>query len=200
MARKKQATLKYAWYEYTPEALQSGSLSEKEIRDEYRRLRNIANKRIDRLKKAGYTDTQTYLRNAGVYKAPSNYTMAELQYKLYQISKFVSAKSSTVGGMRLIEKQMLEKMHEKGLGRITNLQEFGDFMDWARAKYKYSEFDSERAAEVYNESKRRKIDIEEIKNDYELYRDNYRQFTELPVYRKAERRISEWYREVLGAD
>lgn len=200
MAKRKQATLKYAWYEYTPEALQSGSLSEKEIRDEYRRLRNIANKRIERLKRAGYTDTQAYLRNAGAYKSPSSYTMAELQYKLYQISKFVSAKSSTVSGMRLIEKQMLEKLHEKDLGRITNLQEFGDFMDWARAKYKYSEFDSERAAEVYNEAKRRKIDIEEIKKDYELYRDNYRQFTELPVYRKAERRTSEWYREVLGAD
>ena len=59
MAKRNQATLKYAWYEYTPEALQSGSLSEKEIRDEYRRLRNIANKRIDRLERAGYTDTQT---------------------------------------------------------------------------------------------------------------------------------------------
>ena len=200
MAKRKLAALKYAWYEYTPEALQSGSLSEKEIRDEYRRLRNIANKRIDRLAGAGYTDTQTYLRNAGVYKSPSSYTIAELQYKLYQISKFVSAKSSTVSGMRLIEKQMLEKMHEKDLVKITNLQEFGDFMDWARAKYKYSDFDSERAAEVYNESKRRKIDIEEIKKDYELYRDNYRQFTELPVYRKAERRTSEWYRKVLGAD
>ena len=200
MAKRKQATLKYAWYEYTPEALQSGSLSEKEVRDEYRRLRNIANKRIDRLAKAGYTGTQAYLRNAGVYKSLSNYTMEELQYKLYQISKFVLARSSTVSGMRLIEKQALEKLHEKDLVKITNLQEFGDFMDWARAKYKYSEFDSERAAEVYNESKRRKIDIEEIKRDYELYRDNYRQFTELPVYRKAERRTSEWYRKVLGAD
>ena len=200
MAKRKQATLKYTWYEYTPEALQSGSLSEKEIRDEYRRLRNIANKRIDRLERAGYTKTQTYLRNAGAYKAPSNYTMAELQYKLYQISKFVSAESSTVSGMRRIEKQTLEKLHEKDLGRITNLQEFGDFMDWARTKYRNSEFDSERAAEVFNESKRRRIDIEEIKKDYELYRDNYKKFTELPVYRKEERRTSEWYRKVLGAD
>ena len=200
MAKRNLATLKYAWYEYTPEALQSGSLSEKEIRDEYRRLRNIANKRIDRLEKAGYTGTQTYLRNAGAYKSPSSYTMAELRYKLYQISKFVSAKSSTVGGMRLIEKHTREKLREKDLGSIMNLQEFGDFMDWARAKYKYSEFDSERAAEVYNESKRRKIDIEEIKKDYELYRDNYQKITELPVYRKAERRTSEWYRKVLGVD
>ena len=200
MARRKQAALKYSWYEYTPEALQSGSLSEKEIRDEYRRLRSIANKRIDRLERAGYTDTQTYLRNAGVYKSASNYTMAELQYKLYQVSKFIAAKSSTDSGMRLIEKQVREKLHEKDLGRIKNLKEFGDFMDWARAKYRNSDFDSERAAEVYNESKLRKIDIEEIKKDYELYRDNYRQFTELPVYRKAERRTSEWYRKVLGAD
>ena len=126
--------------------------------------------------------------------------MAELQYKLYQVSKFIAAKSSTVSGMRLIEKQVREKLHEKDLGRIKNLKEFGDFMDWARAKYRNSDFDSERAAEVYNESKLRKIDIEEIKKDYELYRDNYRQFTELPVYRKAERRTSEWYRKVLGAD
>lgn len=200
MARRSQTTLKYAWYEYTPEALQSGSLSEKEIRDEYRRLRSIANKRIDRLEKAGYTDTQTYLRNVGAYKSPANYTMAELQYKLYQISKFVTAKSSTVGGMRLIEKHVLEKLNEKDLGRIKNLQEFGDFMDWARAKYKNSNFDSERAAEVYNESKRRRIAVEEIKKDYELYRDNYQKFTELPVYRKAERRTSEWYRKALGAD
>ena len=126
--------------------------------------------------------------------------MAELHYKLYQISKFVSAKSSTVSGMRLIEKQVREKLHEKDLGKIMNLQEFGDFMDWARAKYKNSDFDSERAAEVYNESKRRRIDIEEIKKDYELFRDNYQKITELPVYRKEERRTAEWYRKVLGAD
>lgn len=200
MPKRTLATLKYAWYEYTPEALQSGSLSEKEIRDEYRRLRNIANKRIGRLEKAGYTGTQAYLRNVGAYKAPSNYTMAELQYKLYQISKFVAAKSSTVGGMRQIEKKMREKLHEKDLGRIMNLQEFGDFMEWARTKYKNSDFDSERAAEVYNESKRRGIDIEEIKRDYELFRDNYQKITNLPVYRKAERRTSEWYRKVLGAE
>ena len=148
MAKRNQATLKYAWYEYTPEALQSGSLSEKEIRDEYRRLRSIANKRIDRLERAGYTGTQTYLRNAGAYKAPSNYNMEELQYKLDQISKLISAKSSTVSGMRLIEKQVREKLHEKDLGKIMNLQEYGDFMDWARAKYKNSDIDYERAAEV----------------------------------------------------
>ena len=200
MAKRKLASLKYAWYEYTPEALQSGSLSEKEIRAEYSRLRNIAIKRIDRLARAGYTDTQAYLRNVGAYKSPSNYTMAELQYKLYQISKFVSAKSSTVGGMREIEKQMIEKLHEKDLAGITNLREFGDFMEWARTKYRNSEFDSERAAEVFNEAKRRRIEIEEIKKDYELYRDNYKKFTELPVYRKEERRTSEWYRKVLGVD
>lgn len=200
MAKIKQATLKYAWYEYTPEALQSGVLSEKEIRDEYRRLRDIANKRIDRLEKAGYGGTQAYLRNAGAYKSASNYTMAELQYKLYQISKFVSAKSSTVSGMRSIEKEAIKALQEKGLERVKNLQEFGDFMSWARTRYKNSDFDSERAAEVYNEAKRRSIDIEEIKKDYELYRDNYHQFTELPVYRKAERRTSEWYRKALGAD
>lgn len=200
MARKKQATLKYAWYEYTPEALQSGVLSEKEIRDEYRRLRNIANKRIERLGRAGYGETQAYLRNVGIYKSASNYTMAELHYKLYQVSKFVAAKSSTVSGMRSIENEAIETLQEKGLGRINNLQEFGDFMSWARTRYKNSDFDSERAAEVYNESKRRSIDIEEIKKDYELYRDNYSQFTELPVYRKSERRTSEWYRKVLGAD
>ena len=199
MARKK-ATLKYAWYEYTPEALQSGVLSEKEIRDEYRRLRNIANKRIDRLEKARYEQTQTYLRNAGAYKSASNYTMNELHYKLYQISKFVAANSSTVSGMRTIEKWAIKTLQEKGLGRIKNLQEFGDFMEWARTRYKNSDFDSERAAEVYNEAKRRNIDIKEIKKDYELYRDNYRQFTELPVYRKEERRTSEWYRKALGAD
>lgn len=200
MARKKQATLKYAWYEYTPEALQSGALSEKEIKDEYRRLRNIANRRIERLEKAGYQQSQTYLRNVGAYKSPSNYTTAELQYKLYQISKFVAAKSSTVSGMRLIEKEAIETLQEKGLSRINNLQEFGDFMSWARTKYKSGEFDSERGAEIFNEAKRRNIDIEEIKKDYELYRDNYHQFTELPVYRKTERRTSEWYRKALGAD
>lgn len=200
MAKIKQATLKYAWYEYTPEALQSGILSEKEIRDEYRRLRNVANKRIKRLERAGYEQTQTYLRNVGSYKAPSNYTMAELQYKLYQISKFISARSSTVSGMRLIEKEALKKLQEKGLGRINNIEEFGDFMSWARTKYKNSEFDSERAAEIFNEAKRRKIGIEEIKKDYELYRDNYKQLTELPLYRKADRRTSEWYRKALGVD
>lgn len=200
MAKRNKASLKYAWYEYTPEALQSGSLSEKEIRDEYRRLRNIANKRLARLEKAGYGQTQTYLRNVGSYKAPANYTTSELQYKLYQISKFISANSSTVSGMRLIEKEAIEILREKGLGRINNLQEFGDFMSWARTKYKSREFDSERAAEIFNEAKLRNISIEEIKKDYEFYLHNYDKITELPVYRKEERRTSAWYRKALGVD
>ena len=105
-----------------------------------------------------------------------------------------------MSGMRLIEKEAIETLREKGLGRISNLQEFGDFMSWARTKYKNMEYDSERAAEIFNEAKRRKINIEEIKKDYELYRDNYHKFTELPLYRKTERRTSEWYRKALGVD
>ncbi len=200
MARKKKATLKYAWFEYTPEALASGVLTEKEIRAEYNRLRSIANKRVERLGRAGYKKSQAYLKNVNAYKSASNYNLHQLQYKLYQVSKFVAAKASTVSGMREIEKTALEKLHEKELQQVKDIWAFGDFMDWARAKYKGMDFDSERAAEVYNEAKRRDIDVGEIKKDYEMYKSHYKEFERLPVYRLEERKTSEWYKKIFGGE
>lgn len=190
------ATLKYPWYEYTPEALESGVLSESEIRAEYMRLRKIANQRLEVLGRRGYEDTQTYLRNAGTYRPQSEYTTSELMYQLYRVSKFVTAKSSSYSGMKQIERETKEKLLAHGL-KIKDLAEFGNFMEFARSKYGASEYDSERVAELYQEAKKRRISVTEIKKDFDFWVNNVEGVQELPVYKNAERRTSDWYRKKL---
>ena len=60
-------TYESGWY--TPsgilQEIEAGN--ERAVRKEYTRLRDISQKRLKRLAKAGYTDTETYKRNVAHY-------------------------------------------------------------------------------------------------------------------------------------
>ena len=55
--------LKYDYENYYIEALKSGSLTLKEMRSEYSRLRKIANSRLEALGRSRFSNTQAYIRN-----------------------------------------------------------------------------------------------------------------------------------------
>ena len=59
--------LKFPREYYYPEALKAGSLTDQQMRQEYSRLRAIANKRLQRFEGTKYENSQTYLRNVGKY-------------------------------------------------------------------------------------------------------------------------------------
>ena len=100
-AAKASATLKYSSELYTPYALESWP--DNQMRKEYTRLRDIAQKRIKRLSKDPISGTSdVYKEFAGGFptlKAMQGDRKA-LEQALADVARFVRSKGSTVGGAR----------------------------------------------------------------------------------------------------
>lgn len=136
---------------YYPEALISGTLTPQEMRSHYSYLRQIANKRLQHFVGSEFEDAQSYIKNVGKFVPLSEINNErELMFKLYEVNKFVRAKSSSVTGLRKIRDKTIKTLNERGFEWVNrgNIKEFGDFMDYMRAKYGAKKYDSERGAEL----------------------------------------------------
>lgn len=109
-AAKARATLKYSPELYTPYALESWPDSQ--MRKEYTRLRDIAQKRLKRLSQDPISGTSdVYKEFAGGF--PTIKSMRgdrkALEQALADVARFVRSKGSTVGGAREEFKQKMKK-------------------------------------------------------------------------------------------
>lgn len=120
-----QKVLKYDEQVYTPSyvknALSTGSKTEiKALRQEYSRLRSIAEKRLSRLKASEFVDSQivrefdTSFKKLKEMKAPF-----DLAYGLSNLRRFLGRKASTVTGQRDIRKKAIETFHRHGFDEIN---------------------------------------------------------------------------------
>lgn len=164
---------------YYPEALKSGTLSVKEMRKQYTYFRDIAMKRLKRLGESEFADSQAYLKNINQFKPLSRIeTQAELEKRLYTVQKFLRSKGSTISGQKAIRKKAVEAAQEKGLDFIneSNIAEFGQYMDYLRAKYKGAQFDSERALRLFVASEKKDVESMKIAEDFEYWKRNVSYF------------------------
>ena len=110
----------------------------RELRKEYTRLRDIAEKRLKTMKKSEFRTSIAYQLNANKYKKLRNMrSEKEMISLLSDLSKFVSARSSKVTGQRAIIKDRLSTLHENGYTFVNreNLAEFGRFMNYIKALF-----------------------------------------------------------------
>lgn len=130
-------------------------LSEKEkvVRREYSRLRSIAKKRISGLKAAGFGGTE-FVKQWEFDLVPlreiSNFR--ELVHAKLAAERFLENPYSRVSVQKDVASKIITTLDKRVDNKITkeNLAEFGQFMDWARQKYKGLGFDSERAYDLFN--------------------------------------------------
>ena len=100
---------------YYPEALRSGTLTPKEMRSHYSYLRQIANKRLQNFVGTEFEDAQSYIKNVGKFVPLSEINNErELMFKLYEVNKFVRARSSSVTGLKRIQNETIETFHDRG--------------------------------------------------------------------------------------
>lgn len=177
MGRK--ASLHYDFVWYTPSNLKAMLEGDKElssqVRKEYTRLRDVAQKRLKRLKEAGYEDTEAYRRNVVHYpKLKDIKTKSELAQRLSDLSRFIKSELSTVSGIKERERKTLESLSEHGYDFVNagNLADFGDFMEQYRDQLLDMEYDSGDAAEVYQVAIKHKLDPEEVAQNFEFYLEN----------------------------
>lgn len=145
------------------------------VRKEYTRLRDIAQKRLKRLKAAGLDDTQAYLRNYKHYpKLKDIKSDSELAARLSDLARFITAKGSTVSGQKDIMKKSLSTLHDTGYTFVNegNFRDFGKFMEEYRNQMLDMSYDSGDAADLYGVVVKHQLDPEKVKADFEFWLEN----------------------------
>lgn len=120
---------------YSPQTLRK--MSDAELRKVYSRLRSIANKRIDRLKKAGLGSSREVSYNDGVYiRLAEVESRRELVILTSQVSKFLHAKRSTVTGQRESIRRSVATWNRKGVNvNASNYSKFVDLLTTLKSVY-----------------------------------------------------------------
>lgn len=129
---------KFKYDAYTPYALSQHT--EKELRKEYSRMRDTAQKRLKRLKAGGFDTTAVYKLNVNRYKKLKNIgSKKDLISRMSDMYRFLSSEASKLGGMHKIEEHRIKELHEGGYTWVnqTNIKEFGTFMNFIKALYPY---------------------------------------------------------------
>ena len=135
--------------EYIPAKL--NQMDESDLRKEYSRLRDIAQKRLKRMENE-WSWTESYKQNVYAYnKLSAIHDKRTLVHKLSQLSRFVTAVSGSVSGLNRQRDKALATLHSHGYDFVTkeNFREFTDFMEWARSLKIARMYDSERIADIW---------------------------------------------------
>lgn len=152
--RNRPQGLKKARADYTPLALEL-TWNEKEVRQEYSRLRSIYRKRYERLIASKYSDIRLVKerpirRYKPIRQIESNY---ELYHLLSELATIVSS-DLTVSGLKKREKEKIEHINDVfgvGLKTHEDLLNFSKFMEQVRDFASDRIYDSDFAVELYSE-------------------------------------------------
>lgn len=152
--RKPPQGLKKTRVDYTPLAIEL-TWNEKEVRQEYSRLRSIYRKRYERLIASNYSDIRLVKerpisRYKPIRQIESN---RELYHLLSELATIVSS-DLTVSGLKKREKEKIEHINDvfgADLKSHEDLLNFGKFMEQIRDFATDRIYDSDFAVELYSE-------------------------------------------------
>lgn len=146
-----------------------------------RKLAKRANQRLRDIERAGMTDAYVYSEIMRAYLLPSERTrffegtrkldIFTLRSELQELKWFLSAKTSTVGGIRKFERDTSKRFEKLGSFK-TNPENFWKFMSSASVKHlKKMGVSSEELIEFYDYATENKVsyaDILEAVNKFEM--------------------------------
>ena len=159
-----RATLKFDAELYTPANI--SKWTDSELRKEYTRLRDIAQKRIKRMSQDRVAQTSDLFKEfrQGFPKIRDITTKKDLGKALADVSRFVRGKASTVGGAREVFKQRLKRA---GIteDQVQNVYSIDEWMEIVRLNYSRELFDSDLAVQYYRDRAGINLSIE----DYERW-------------------------------
>ena len=160
---------------YTPRGWMYVDVEPSAIKKEYQRLRKVANERLRKLKKAGYSDLETYKRFKSSFPSYTAIkTNTALGIHLADVRHFLGLETSTVGGINKLESQTIQRLHESGYTFINkeNLKAFGEFMDAVRAKYSGLIYGSDQVVDLFGASIEKKLEPMQLLKDFDYWQNN----------------------------
>lgn len=160
-------------------------LSRAEKVKEYNRLRKSINAKAERL-----LDSKEFVRSEKIVEyfknpLPSVSTMKGhmLEYNLNRAARLAEDPYMSVKDLRSIRQKSLETLHENDYKFVNtkNWSEFGNFMKWAKSYDKGRMYDSGDTAEIYGTAQKMKIPAEQLKKDFDWWRQNYAEVQKLDI-------------------
>lgn len=178
---------------YSIESLRAGIHSEKEMRAEYGRLRQVLAGRAKRIQEGGEFEyrvvpynmkLERYKKLSEIPRGPEG--QRALIYGLRELAAAVESPLSSITGLREARKQSLETLHEHGYKFVTkeNYEQFGRFMELARIMGMNRLYDSKRVAEQYRGYKEEKLTETEMLDRFQAWVDQQpaaKQVNQIPV-------------------
>lgn len=157
---------------YSPYQIEN--MTAKQINKAYSELRSVANKRLQRLEKAG-------LGTRGSYRFP---TLKEIQNsnrmnagsQLADVSRFLRSDRTTVTGEKRFLQEFKQSMEERGYKDLVDTTEkiynTLEFMESVREQYGNKIFDSGDTLDVLQEAQRLNIPLEKVQKNIDFFLQN----------------------------
>ena len=155
---------------YSKSAIKSGEWTDAEIRREYSRLRDIAQKRLERLGR-NEPGSFAYRHNVGQYPTLKETGTEGARALLPRLARFIGAKTGSVTGIREQRAKALESLREHGYTFLnkSNIKQFGQFMEQFRASKGSKVIGSPTAVELFEQAKEKHMNIDQIKMQFEMW-------------------------------
>ena len=107
---------------------------EKELRQEYARLRSVAQKSLKRLGESRYRDSETYRQNRNAFPTTGSMkSKRKLARALTDVTRFLSAKSHSISGLNEIRQEQVATWNNQygySFVNFNNFDQWVDFLEW----------------------------------------------------------------------
>lgn len=169
--------------------MSAGLFSDREARAEYARLRKVANARLKRMEKAGYTSSRAYRFYGDGFESLRGADITTVRERLADVAHFIGLKTSSITGQRAAVKKGVSTMQSHGYDAITvkNYDQWGRFMQAAIDHFgDRNAFDSERIYEMFDRAEKSPITPEKVAEDFDYWYD-YAENIPVPEITEADR-------------
>ena len=168
--------IQFAWNisAYQPEALSSG-FTNRELRQEYSRLRKVANKRLARLEKSEFKTSQTVLYNKDRFVPLKEITSkSELTHLMSDLARFLTASRGSITGMREERRKAIETWQDTGAGFVNagNYQDWVEFLEFAKDFIGKPYL--ETAKEMFQQGEKAGLSGDRLRKNFTEYLENYK--------------------------
>lgn len=182
---------------YYPE---SDLLTPAKKREEYERLRIVINARLEEFKGTKYEASQTYLRNAGKFVPAADVVKdSDISKLLYDAYRFVSAKTSTVKGVRSAERKAIATLKDRGYNvTAKNFDAFTQYMEEARLRG-LNAYGSTRVADLFTIAQHKELDPRDVLKDFGYWYTNRKELENMPKIRNKNQRNADEYRRRINS-
>lgn len=172
---ERKAELKYSFRQYTVYANRIGAgIPEKEIKKEYTRLRDILNKRIQRINKSDFAGQGIAGKFPQGLPKLAEIAPEDLPYLLQQAATALNSRGGSLKGLQMRQSETVKSLRERGYTNIddSNIRAFANFMDEARDRGLEKIYGSDTVATMFDSIVALDISPEAIMQDFAWWLDN----------------------------